>query len=132
MIFQCKTWEFRTNSGVMPLLDNQNSEFKTQLHENSVIDLTQIFYPGNPERQVLESNRERQDSNHERQKVKSTKNNNNKKSLEKKRISKHFIGQPLQYNRPKTQTSQNSVRGNTTQQKFSVANRTTRTETKIE
>ena len=49
----------------MPLLDNQNS-LKTQLHENSVIDLTQIFYPGNPERQVLESNRERQDSNHER------------------------------------------------------------------
>ena len=33
----------------MPLLDNQNSEFETQLHENSVIDLTQNFYPGNPE-----------------------------------------------------------------------------------
>ena len=50
----------------MPLLDNQNNESKTQLHENSVINLTQNFYPGNPERQVLESN-------HERQKVKSTK-----------------------------------------------------------
>ena len=56
-------------SGVMPLIDNQNSEFKTQLHVNSVIDLTQKFYPGNPERQVLESNGECQDSNHERQKV---------------------------------------------------------------
>ena len=29
----------------MHLLDNQNSEFKTQLHENSVIDLTQNFTP---------------------------------------------------------------------------------------
>ena len=58
----------------MPLLDNQNSGFKTQLHENVVIDLTQNFYPGNPERQVLESYRERHDSNHERQKVKSTEN----------------------------------------------------------
>ena len=56
------------------LLDNQNSEFKIQLHENSVIDLTQNFYAGNPERQVLESNRKRQYSNHERQKVKSTEN----------------------------------------------------------
>ena len=54
----------------MPLLDNQNSGFKTQLHENSVIDLTQNVYPGNPQRQVLESNRERHDSNHERQKEK--------------------------------------------------------------
>ena len=61
----------------MPLLDNQNSEFKTQLHENSVIDLTQNFYPGSPERQVLESNREPQDSYHERQKVKHTENKNN-------------------------------------------------------
>ena len=42
-----------------------------------------------------------------------------------------FIWQPLQYNLPKTQTPQNSVRGNTTQQKFSIANRTTRTDTKI-
>ena len=56
----------------MPLLDNQNSGFKTQLHENSVIDLTHNFYPGNPERQVLESNRERNDSYHERQNVKGT------------------------------------------------------------
>ena len=86
----------------MSLLDNQNSEFKTQLHENSVIDLTQNpcklwsyapfrqngtvnsrfnhmnFYPGNPECQVLESNRESQDSNHERQKVKSTENEKKK------------------------------------------------------
>ena len=54
----------------MPLLDNQNIGFKTQLHENSVMDLTQNFYPGNPECQVLESNRERHDSNHERQNVK--------------------------------------------------------------
>ena len=49
--------------GVMSPLDNQNSEFKTQLHENSVLDLTQNFYPGNSERQVLESNRKRHDSN---------------------------------------------------------------------
>ena len=117
----------------MPLLDNQNSGFKTQLHENSVIDLTHFFYPGHPERQVLESNRERHDSNHERQKIKSTENKKKKKkkTIENENISKHFIGQPLQFNRPKTQTPQNSVRGNTTQQKFSVANRTTRTETKI-
>ena len=67
-------------------------------------DLTQ-FYPGNPERQILESNRERQDSSHERQKVKST---DNRKTLENENISKKFIGQPLQYNRPKTQTPQNS------------------------
>ena len=60
----------------MPLLDNQNSEFKTELHENSVIDLTQIFYPGNRECQLIESNRKRQESNHERQKVKSTENKN--------------------------------------------------------
>ena len=45
---------------MMPLLDNRNSGQK--------------FYPGNPERRVLESNRERYDSNHERQKVKSTEN----------------------------------------------------------
>ena len=57
---QCKTSEFRTDSGVMPLLDHQNSEFKTQLHENSVIDLTQNVYPGNP---GTKSNRERQNSN---------------------------------------------------------------------
>ena len=48
----------------MPLLDNQNSEFKTQLHEN----LTQTVYPGNPEHQVLESNRERQDSKKKKKK----------------------------------------------------------------
>ena len=114
-------------------LDNQNCGFKTQLHENSVIDLTQNFYPGNPERQVLENNRERHDSNHERQKVKSIekKKKKKKKTLENESISKHFIGQPLQYNRPKTQTPQNSVRGNATQQKFSIANRTSRTEAKI-
>ena len=88
----------------MPLLDNQSSEFKTQLHENSVMDLTQNFYHGNPERQVLESNRERQDSNHKRQKVKRTEI---QKPLENESISKHFIGQPLQYNGPKTQTPQN-------------------------
>ena len=70
------------------------------------IDLTQIFYPGNPGRQVLESNRERHDSNHERQKVKNTENK--KKTLENESISKQFIVQPLQYNRPKTQTPQNS------------------------
>ena len=29
--FLSKTWEIRINSGVMPLLDNQNNEFKTQL-----------------------------------------------------------------------------------------------------
>ena len=80
LIFQCITWAFRTNSGVMSLLDNQKSEFTTQLHENSVADLTQNFYPGNPERKILESNRERQESNHERQKVKSTEK---KKPLEK-------------------------------------------------
>ena len=61
----------------MPLLDNQNSGFKTQLRENSFINLTQNFYPGIPERQVLESNRERHDSNHERQTVKSTENKKN-------------------------------------------------------
>ena len=33
--------------------------------------------------------------------------------------------------KPKTPTPQNSIRGNITQQKFDVANRTTRTETKI-
>ena len=91
----------------MPLLDNQNREFKTQLLENNVIDLTQNFYPGSPERQVLESNRERQDSNHERQKVKSTENKK-KKQHENESISKHFIEQPVQYNRPKSQTPQNS------------------------
>ena len=37
----------------MLLLDNHNSGFKTQLHENNVMDLTQNFYPGNPERHVL-------------------------------------------------------------------------------
>ena len=58
----------------MPILDNQNSGFKTQLHVNSVIDLTKTFYPGNPECQVLDSNRERHDSNHERQKVESSEN----------------------------------------------------------
>ena len=73
----------------MPLLDNQNSEFKTQLHENNVLDLTQNFYPGNAERQVLESNRERKDSNHERQKVKSIEKKKKKKN---ESISKHFIG----------------------------------------
>ena len=67
----------------MPLLDNQNSGFKTQLHENSVIDLTQKFYTGNPERQVQESSRECHDSNHERQKVKNTENNNKKKNSRK-------------------------------------------------
>ena len=61
---------FRTDSEIMPLLDNQNIGFKTQLHESSVMDLTQMFYPGNPECQVLESNRERHDRNHERQNVK--------------------------------------------------------------
>ena len=88
----------------MPLLDNQSSEFKIHLHENSVIDLTQNFYPGNPEHQVLESKYERQDSNHERQKVKRTQI---QKPLENESISKHFIGQPQQYNGPKTQTPQN-------------------------
>ena len=63
----------------MPLLDNQNRGFKTQLHENSVIDLTQNFYPGNPEHQVLESNHERHDIKHERQKVKGTKKKKKKK-----------------------------------------------------
>ena len=72
----------------MPLLDNQNSGFKTQLHENSVIDLTQKFYPGNPERQVLASNRERHDSNHERQKVKSTEN---KKKLSKMKVIRNIL-----------------------------------------
>ena len=92
----------------MPLLVNQNSEIKTRLHENSVIDLTQIFYPGKPERQVLESNRESKDSNHER---KNGKSKENKKTLENESISKHFIGEPLQYIRPKTQALQNSIRG---------------------
>ena len=87
----------------MPLLTNQNSGFKTHLHENSVIDLTQNFYPGNPERQVLESSRDRHDNNHERQNVKST---DNKKTLENESISKHFIGQPLQYNRPDSNSSE--------------------------
>ena len=87
-----------------------------------------MFYPGNPEQQIQESNRERQGSNHQRQKVKSSVN---QKILETESISKHFIGQPLQYKRPKTQNPQNSVIGNTTQTQFSVANRTTRTETKI-
>ena len=72
----------------MPLLDNQNSEIKTQLHENSIKDLTQNFYPGNPERQVLESNRERHDSNHERQKVKSTEN---KKKLSKMKVFRNVL-----------------------------------------
>ena len=94
-----------------------------------LIDLTQNFYPGNPERQVLESNCERHDSNHERQKVKSTEN---KKTLENESISKHCIGH-YHYNTTdqRLKTPQKSVRGNTTQQKFSIANRTTRTETKI-
>ena len=94
-----------------------------------LIDLTQNFYPGNPERQVLESNCERHDSNHERQKVKSTEN---KKTLENESISKHFIGH-YHYNTTdqRLKTPQKSVRGNTTQQKFSIANRTIRTETKI-
>ena len=71
----------------MPLLDNQNSRFKTQLHENSVTDLTQNFYPGNPKRQVLETNRERHDSNHERQKVKSTEN----KKLSKMKVFRNIL-----------------------------------------
>ena len=71
----------------MPLLDNQISGFKTQLHENSDIDLTQNFYPGNPERQVLESNRECHDSNHERQKVKNTKS---KKKLSKMNVFRNI------------------------------------------
>ena len=62
------------------------------VHENSVIDLTKKFDSGNPERQVLESNRKRQDSNYERQKVQKLK----KKTLENESISKHFNGQPLQ------------------------------------
>ena len=72
----------------MNLLDNQNSGFKTKLHENSVIDLTQHFYPGNPERQVLESNHVRHDSNHERQKVKSTEN---KKKLSKMKVFRNIL-----------------------------------------
>ena len=87
----------------MPLVDNQNSEFKTRLHEKSVIDLTQNFYPSNPECQVLESNRECQDSNHGLQKVKSSNHacqkvrstETKKKTLENESISEHFIGQPL-------------------------------------
>ena len=58
----------------MALLDNENGEFKIQLHKNSVTDLTQNIHPGNPEHQVLETNSECQDSNHEHQKVKSTEN----------------------------------------------------------
>ena len=75
----------------MPLLDNQNREFKTQLLENNVIDLTQNFYPGNPERQVLESNRERQDSNHERQKVKSTEKKKKKKKHMKMKVFRNIL-----------------------------------------
>ena len=75
----------------MSLLDNQNSEFKTQLHENSVLHVTHFFYPGNSERQVLESNRKRQDSNHERQKVKSTNNNNNNNKIKKKKKKKNIL-----------------------------------------
>ena len=74
----------------IPLLGNQNSEFKTQLHvyQNCIIDLTQNFYPGNPERQVLESNRERQESNHERQKVKSRKKKTKKKKTKQNKKKK--------------------------------------------
>ena len=72
----------------MPLLNNQNSGFKTQLHENSVIDLIQNFYPGNPERQVLESNHERHDSNQERQKIRST---DNKKKLSKMKVFRNIL-----------------------------------------
>ena len=71
----------------MPPLDNQNSGVKTQLHDNSVIDLTQNVYPGNPERQVLESNRERHDSNHEHQKEKNTEN----KKLLKMKVFRNIL-----------------------------------------
>ena len=45
------------------------------------------FYPENPERQVLESSRERQDSNPDHQKVKSTEN----KKLSKMKVFRNIL-----------------------------------------